>query len=966
MTMKRMIALAAGLSLSAAFAGNGLSEGFAHPPASARPHTWWHWMNGNISREGITADLEAMAEIGLGGAQVFDIDYGIPPGSVRFNSPEWRACVIHAAKECERLGLELTLNTASGWSCAGAPWNSVTNGQKFVATRETAVRGPSRFDAVLELPRPEGWMAKEMRPDRRNGEFYADIAVLAYPTPAAGSAAAISNLWMKAYRVSEVRDNARLDVERGNPGGLVDRARTVDLMAKTDASGRLVWDVPEGDWTILRIGYMASGRQNYPPSLGGNGIECDKLDRRALDAHWAGLMDQIIPLCGKGLRGIVIDSYESAVMNWTQGFETAFEKRRGYSPRPFYPVYCGRIVGSTEISERFLEDHRRTVSELFVGNFGFGSREKAHAYGLELYVEPYCNLPASDFEYARVADIPMTEFWTFSGRCADWRTYPDSGTSEAHLWGKPIVAAEAFTTWPKDGRWQLDPWTIKAQTDYEYCHGINRIVYHTYAHQPWTDDRLVPGMTMGRFGIMFNRNVTWWRMGRPWVEYQTRCQYMLQQGHAVADVFYYYGEDPLRRRYFGLSDVPKGSETEVLSTEALFACKAEGGFLVAPSGERAKFLVLPSWLSAVSMKVLRRLDEIAAAGVIVIGNRPLRPYGLSDPKSDAGFAGLVERIWSRANVCDRRYFEGNPGKVHSDFRVDFRPQPGPPGGGILHTHRMTADGTDIYFLARSREDASRVECGFRVRGKKPELWNAERNEKCLPREWREEGDYTFVTVPFDPRGSMFVVFPSAPTPGLKPEPRFKAVSELALEGPWEVRFQKNRGAPAKATFERLVSWTERPEEGIRYFSGTAMYGKSFDWKTVRGVARVTLDLGEMQNLATVRLNGKTVGIVWKRPYEIDVTRFLKPGVNRLEIAVVNKWPNRLIGDERKPDDVKWVDDKRWSGRHPSEWPAWLSDPSKRTSGRVTFTTWHHWTKDDEPLVSGLLGPVRLRAEQLLP
>ena len=951
-------------SLTAA-ASVDLAAGFCNPPASAKPHTWWHWMNGNVSQEGITADLEAMKEIGLGGAQIFDIDYGMPPGPVRFNTPEWRACVIHAAKECERLGLELVLNTASGWSAAGAPWNTITNGQKFVVTRETSVRGPQRFDGVLEPPRPEGWNGDKLEPDRSKGSFSADLAVLAYPTPKAGSATPVSGLWEKMYRVSTSGADKKLNELRGNPGGLVDAAQVVDLTSRVDKAGRLVWDVPAGDWTILRVGYMANGRQNYPASAGGQGLECDKLSRRALEAHWAGLMDQILPLCGKGVKGVVIDSYEAEVMNWTEGLAEIFEKRRGYSLKPFFPAFAGRIVGSTERTERFFEDFRRTISELFVENFGFVSKRKANAFGLQLNLEPYWHLPACDFEFSHAADIPMTEFWTFDGACRQWRNDPDSAVCEAHVWGKPIVAAESYTTWPKLGRWQLDPWVIKAQTDYEYCCGINRIAYHTYAHQPWTDERLVPGMTMGRFGIMFNRNVTWWKMGRPWIEYQTRCQYLLQQGHAVADVFYYYGEDPLLHKVFGYDELSDHTPREILSTEALFACTARDGWLIAPSGAKVRYLLIPKTVTTISPKVLRRIDEIAAAGVTVIGAQPRRPYGLTGfPESDVEFKALVQRIWSRKNVLDRTWFDANRRKVHPDYKVDFRPPEGDAGKGLFHIHRQTDDGTDIYFLARSKEDAARVECAFRVRGKKPELWCAETKEMCLPRDWREEGDYTFVTVPFNPRGSMFVMFPKAPTKGVKPEKSCETVSEQVIGGPWHVRFQKNRGAPAEATFDALVSWTDRPEEGIRYFSGTARYEKTFSRTPSKAGMRTILDLGEMQNLATVRLNGRTVGVVWRRPYEIDVTDFLRAGENKLVVDVVNKWPNRLIGDEQKPTDIKWIDDHGWPGRHPAEWPEWLSDPSKRTSGRLTFATWHHWNKDEKPLPSGLMGPVKLKTQEI--
>ena len=950
------------LAAAAAAAAPDLAEGFRHPPAAAKPHTWWHWMNGNVSKEGITADLEAMREIGLGGAQIFDIDYGIPRGPVDFASSAWRDCVKHAAYEARRLGLELVLNTASGWSCAGAPWTVPTNGMKFVTCRERRVKGPCRFDGRIAEPPFEGNYGRRTH--------YEDVAVLAYPTPATNSAAPLARFSSKVFRC---RDQAasqfggRFD-KLQFPGGLVTPEATVDLTDRRQPDGRIVWDVPDGDWTILRIGWNDNGRVNYPPSACGRGFECDKLSSAALDAHWAGLMDTLLkdlaPVVGRrdgkgGITGIVIDSYEAGSQNWTPGLDRAFERRTGYPLRPWLPVFAGRIVGSTELTERFLEDFRRVVSEELVENFGFASRRKAHAYGLELYVEPYGDdLPANQYEYARCADIPMTEFWCHPKGASQWKGGPSWGASEAHVWGKRIVGAESFTTWPKDGRWLQDPWSIKRENDQAYVRGVNRIIYHTYAHQPWTDRRLLPGMTMGRFGIMFNRNVTWWKRGKAWIDYQTRCQYLLQQGRAVSDALYFCGEDAPEKYVKGRADLRDGSDFDVLTRESLLASRAERGEIVTPGGLRCGLLLMPADGTAVSPDLLRRIDAFAAAGVTVIGEPPTRSFGLRGyPACDAEVKSLAAKIWARKNVFRRPASAALKAIGHTE---DFLVLKGPV---IQHIHRRADDGSDIYFVAQYSDAAISPECSFRVTGRVPELWDPETGTMRRAADWKTADGRTLVTLPLSPRGSVFVVFRPQPTAGIGTEPDWKTVSSDELRGPWEVEFRSELdGSATGRTFERLVNWSEHADEEIRHFSGTAVYRRTLACPDLSAGERLVLDLGNVKNLATVTVNGRELRTLWKPPFALDVTSALTPGENRLEIAVANTWANRLIGDEAKPEDCTWTD-KRWSGPHLERWPAWWTNVASRASGRTTFATWHHWQKDDTPPPSGLLGPVVIRRER---
>ena len=947
--MTRLAIVAAAFAATfAAGAADSLARGFADPPHAAKPHTWWHWMNGNISKEGITADLEAMKEIGLGGAQLFDIGYGIPRGQVDFASPEWFDCARHAASEAKRLGLELVLNTASGWSCAGGPWNVISNGMKTVFSAEMTVKGPSKFKGKLPPPpRPP--------PPSYNG----DIAVLAVPTFAAGACSPITNLCVKMFSSRKARPGGK------EPQcGLVDPAREIDLTDRLSADGTLEWDVPEGEWTILRIGFYATGRGNYPPSDFGRGLECDKLSAKAQDAHWAGFLDKLLAHMGPdlvgrkngGVTGILVDSYEAGWQNWTEGFDAEFARRAGYSIKPWLPVLTGRTVKSKELSERFLEDFRRAVSSTFIDNFGYATRRKAHARDLEFYLEPYGGEPAIDIEYAHCADIPMTEFWT--GKVWPWLGDPTPAFSEAIVWGRPTVAAESYTTWPKDDRWTLHPRAIKRQTDYMYCTGINRIIYHTYAHQPWMDSRLWPGMTMGRFGIMFNRNVTWWKMGREWIDYQTRCQYLLRQGKVVVDAFYFAGETaPGSFRVAGRKTLGQGSQYALLSREALLASKAEDGCIVSPGGARARFLLLAEFVDAASPEVMRKIESFAAAGVTVIGKMPQRAFGLKDfPDSDNEVRSIAARLAKRGNVQDLPAAEAvRKAGLLPDFESPAKPF-------CAFIHRTADDGSEIYFVAAQNDAEATAECRFRVTGRTPEIWNPATGNIELARRWKDDGKITRVTLDFDPDGSRFVLFRPKPTAGAAVPPQVETLSTVSVEGPWQLSFPSGSGASASIGLDKLVSWTERPEEEVRYFSGTATYRTRIAAVARKPGERIVLDLGDVRELCEVIVNGKAFPVLWKRPYRVDITDAAGDGAIELDVRVTNVGANRLIGDERKPDDCTWTD-KTWNGPHLACWPDWMTNIQSRTSGRRTFTTWHHWTKDDEPLPSGLLGPVGLSIEK---
>jgi hypothetical protein len=829
-------------------------------------------MNGNITREGITADLEAMARVGIGGAQIFNAGENIPHGPVEFNSPEWLGLVKHAAQESRRLGIELCIHNCAGWSSSGGPWNTPEHGMKMVVTRETRVQGPAAFKGSVEQPRD-------------NLGFYRDIAVLAFRTPAGekftlrdaapevtlsgpfkqdagkvadgdratnvrlplpkpgapqhvqfafaqpfkarllsltpgpgmqgcsgriecsddgvtfktagtfsmprGSELQVytfapvsakffrvlftgANVKTKTLSLAEIEFSSRVGIEnlagkifldrtdiRGGahaetiPEETVQSRDIVDLTDRMAKDGTLSWDVPEGEWTVVRFGYTANGRKNHPAPAEGTGLECDKLSREAVRAHWDGHMGKLLaelgPLAGRGdtgLNNVLIDSYEVGAQNWTQGFEQAFKKRRGYELTRYLPALTGRVVDSPEVTERFLWDFRRTVADMFSENYSGMFAELAHASGLLYSVEPYGNCPSDDLQYGRFCDIPMGEFWPGSGENVGTGN-AKMPASIAHVWGKKFVGAEAFTASPEAGRWLKDPYAIKAQGDAVYCGGVNRMIYHRYAHQPWTAPARLPGMTMGQWGTHFERTLTWWEQSKDWLAYQARCQYLLQEGRFVADVCFYCGEGaPNGLRGGGL---PQGYDYDGCDTDALMLMTVKDGRVTLPSGMSYRLLALPND-TTMSPAVLRKIGELVEAGATVVGPKPARAPGLGGyPACDAEVKRLADAVWGKGVAAQ------SPAEALAALNVkpDFTCADSTARLNAIH---RVAQGADIYFVACPKTRGAEAECTFRVSGKRPELWHPDTGAREYAPVYSEREGLTTVPLRFGPAGSVFVVF----------------------------------------------------------------------------------------------------------------------------------------------------------------------------------------------------------------
>jgi len=809
------------------------------------------------------------------------------------------------------------------------------------------------------------------------------------------------------------------------------------------------------------------------------------------------VLQDVGALAGKTLNNSLIDSYEVGHQNWTPRFREEFQKRRGYDPLLLLPVLTGRVVDSGEVSERFLWDLRRTIADLFADNYYGYFSELCHKHGMLTSIEPYDG-PFECLLAGRPADVPMGEFWVGDGEHPSCKL----AASVAHTYGRKLVGAEAFTANPSRAGWRSHPYTLKAVGDFVYCNGINRFIVHRYAHQPWLDR--FPGMTMGQWGTHFERTNTWWHPGQAWVRYLTRCQYLLQQGLAVADVCYFAGEAAPNNAPHHPDLKAGGYDYDACNADVLLnRMTVKDGRVVLPEGMSYRLLVLPE-TPFMTPGLLAKLRDLVQQGATVIGPRPAKSPSLADlPDGDAAVQKLADEVWAdcdglavkeHALGSGRVIWGQSPEEVLAALNV--KPDCEFAGAGVkpkmAWIHRVV-DGADLYFVSNQKPRSAEVECTFRVSGKVPELWRADTGCMEVAPVWSERDGRITVPIHFEPAGSVFVVFRRAagdadhlvsvkppkgsdadaaepkieirkavyeavdgaggadvtdkvaalvdagetsipannatfgdPIPNhfkrlsveyiLNGQPTTRAVDEngvlelveaggaaaglptyrLALTrpdrlelqafrtgvyefrtasgktspvevkavpepveigGPWTVRFPPDRGAPASITLDKLVSWAEHSEDGVRHFSGTAEYEREFEIPAaLLGPGKALyLDLGGVQCLAEVTLNGQNLGVWWKPPFAAEITHCAKPGPNTLKVRVTNLWVNRLVGDAQLEDDCEW------DGVHLARWPQWLVDGRPRpVRERVTFTTWKHHTRDSALQESGLLGPVLLR------
>jgi alpha-L-rhamnosidase/F5/8 type C domain len=717
-----------------------------------------------------------------------------------------------------------------------------------------------------------------------------------------------------------------------------------DLSSRMRPDGSLDWTTPSGRWALLRIGFSLLGMTNRPASSEATGLEVDKLSRAAVQAHMDGYLGRYESILGpkligeRGLSAMVNDSWEVGAQNWSDELPAEFRRRRGYDLRLWLPALTGRIIGSAEATDQFLWDFRRTLGELLTENHYGQIAASLHQRGMIHYGESHESGRAfigDGMDVKRDNDVPMGAMWI--GNFFPQEKYDADlreSASVAHIYGQNLVAAESMTAVGVPGAaYAFAPENLKPTADRELADGVNRFVVHTSVHQPLVDK--APGFALGPFGQWFSRNETWAEQASPWITYLARSAYLLQQGHFVADVIYYYGQDSNITALFAknLPPVPEGYAFDFASAHALTKLSVRDGGLVTASGMHYRILALDPRTRLMSLDVLKQIAQLVEAGATVVGEKPRATPSLSDNATE--FHTLADALWGSGAAGEHRYGKGRilSGKSLADAVADLKLEPDfsyskpEVDTTVWFVHRRLTEG-DLYFINNRQDRTERIEAQFRVSGKAAELWHADTG-RVEPASYRQEGNHTIVALNLDPHDAVFVVFrkPAHQHECYVAEPIRQPAGTLT--GPWRVNFQPGRGAPEQAIFTELTSWTANLDPGIKYFSGTASYEAILNapasW--LAKDQRVEIDLGVVKNLAEVVVNGQSAGILWKRPFRIDVTDLLQPGANLLSIRITNLWPNRLIGDKQ-----------------PNAAP-------------VAFTTFNPYGADSPLLDSGLLGPV---------
>ncbi len=1140
LVMAAMLFLGLISPLFAPEAPDNLEQGFLDPPESAKPRAWWHWMSGNVSKPGITADLEWMHRVGIGGMQMFDGDLGVAQyleKPVIWMTPEWKDAFRHAGSEAERLGLEMSMAASGGWSETAGPWVKPEAAMKKVVWSELRVQGPKEFDGKLPQPPhvngpfqgmpvvdpPSSPMiggapgipraAKPEPPP--DPTFYADTVVLAYRLPEREST--LSRLIAKitssdpSFSSAEILDSdygtsSELKFEEGNDtawiqldysealsartftiafpppgsrqipvlpngelayspdgrswtklislpgspryahlfgvrtfsfppvsaryfrltldrpqltadqavrgltrakafpisevalssaprisffedkasfGTFVSTADTttpevaeneavalpevINLTGKMQSDGSLKWQVPAGQWDIVRMGYSLTGKKNHPATPEATGFEVDKLSARHVSDYMKTYTDMIssavAPNYAKSFRYFLMDSWEAGQENWTEDMLSEFKRRRGYDATPYLLTLTGRIVGSSRESDAFLWDYRRTIAEMLADNHYKLATDLLAKQGIGLYAEAMgVSLPTTGDGLLNKGQvtIPMGEFWTPIAGVADFPAREADvleAVSAGHIYGKNIIATESFTSNPSTPGWGQTPFYLKQLADQNFARGVNRIVFHTSDHQPFTDDKHKPGITLGFYGQHYSRNITWAEQAIVWNTYLARCSYMEQSGKPVVDVAYFYGEGaPVTVPYWKQFSpaVPASFSRDYVNADILLnRMVVDQSELVLANGMHYRLLVVPDEFNQLSVPVVQKLSELVKAGAIVIAPRVIGSPSLADVDSAAEIKKLSLALWGSgaSSRGSKKVGKGtiywgtsvedvlSAERVSPDFSYDPPTDvvpydyPSPKTSAeIVWNHRRTSD-KEIYFVANQRMRTENVAVHFRAHGKSVEIWHPDTGS-IEPTAYSGNETSTTLILHLAPEESVFVVFRSENTkrqPTNKPTPQ----DLLTITNPWKLEFPPNLGAPPQIQMSSLTSWTASADPGVKYFSGTATYTNQFNlpegWD--HSGSPILLDLGRVREFAQVILNGKPLpDILWKPPFTLEVTQVLKTGLNTIEIRVTNLWPNRIIGDQQ-PDAKE----------------------------KFTFTVYGAY-KADSPLVeSGLLGPVRLLA-----
>lgn len=754
--------------------------------------------------------------------------------------------------------------------------------------------------------------------------------------------------------------------------------KILNLTDKLNPDGTLNWKAPKGNWTILRVGHTSTGHTNATGG-GGMGLECDKFNPEAVKLQFNNWYGEALkhggPQIAKKVLSIFhVDSWECGSQNWSPVFKAEFLKRRGYDLTPYLPIITGLPVESTSVSESFLYDVRKTISELVVDQFYKTLAKLAKEQGVTFTAESIAPTMMSDgLMHYKTVDVPMGEFWLNSPTHDKPNDMLDA-ISGAHIYGKNIIQAEAFTTVRMD--WNESPANMKTLQDRNYALGINKLVYHVFTHNPWTDRK--PGMTLDGVGLYFQRDQTWWKAGKAWIDYAERTQNLLQQGKPVVDIAVFTGEELPRRSVlpdrlvetlpgiFGegvveaekkrlanvgepLRQIPagvthsanmadpenwvnplRGYAYDSFNPDVLNTATVKNGNVIFESGATYKILVFPGNMKMnpnyqyMSYETVKKLSALVKAGAkIIIGDKPLYQNGLKQVNKTE-FDNLVNEIWDKkvppsfikkiglGMVIKSPYYSEDFNKlgVEKDLEIrdiqdDVFDTPPINSKKISYTHRQDSS-KETYFITNQENKERYLFLSFRVINKIPEFYDAVNNQKIDVKQWGTLNKRICLNIKLKANQSLFVIFenPTTETQSNKGNnwPNFKTVQDISKT--WQAKFDTTYAGPSKPIiFNDLTDWTKNPDSLVKYYSGTAVYTKNFNF-TGNKKDKMWIDLGEFSSIAEVKINGINCGTLWTAPHRLEITKALKQGNNQIEIEISNTWANRLIGDSKLPEDKR--------------------------------------------------------------
>ncbi|WP_231463809.1 glycosyl hydrolase [Pedobacter sp. Leaf132] len=782
------------------------------------------------------------------------------------------------------------------------------------------------------------------------------------------------SVWRVSHRSTEEQISKNLCVPLN---------KIINITDKLNPDGSLNWKVPNGNWTILRVGHTSTGHTNATAG-GGKGLECDKFNPEAVKLQFNSWYGEAIKHGGpeiakKVLSTFHVDSWECGSQNWSPLFKAEFLKRRGYDLTPYLPIMTGLPVESSKLSEDFLYDVRKTISELVIDQFYKTLAALAKEQGVIFTAESIAPTMMSDgLMHYKTVDVPMGEFWLNSPTHDKPNDMLDA-ISGAHIYGKNIIQAEAFTTVRMD--WNESPANMKTLQDRNYALGINKLVYHVFVQNPFTDRK--PGVTLDGVGLYFQRDQTWWKLGKAWIDYAERTQNLLQKGKPVIDVAVFSGEELPRRSVlpdrlvetlpgiFGddvieaerkrlanvgepLRQIPagvthsanmadpenwvnplRGYAYDSFNPDVLSAATVKNGEVVFESGASYKILVIPGQMKMnpnyqyMSYEVVRKLAELIKAGAkVIISDKPLYQNGIKQV-SESDFKQIVEEIWGGnfdsfksggkpiyikklgLGQIYKAPFEGNDfNSLGLEKDLDIQ-EKGPLLSSMIplpkhisYAHRKS-DFKDVYFISNQENKQRDLIFSFRLNGKLPKLYNAVTNDTTTLSSWSVKDGRTNIALKMEPNQSLFVIFDknTAETQFSNGNnwSNFKTAQDISKS--WQVQFDAVYGGPAKPVlFNELIDWSKHSDSLIKYYSGRAIYTKTFNYKG--DVKNAWIDLGGFSSMAEVKINGISCGTLWTAPHRLNISKAIKKGKNEITIEVVNTWANRLIGDNKLPEDKR--------------------------------------------------------------